>query len=144
MILYNWKTILRHSKGSSKNIVGIIDYLIDKNIPYSRFHTAWNWSQIDWSGDSFLLNPRPLVRLRYSGKTSDLDIAHYIGLASLRSYPEFQATDKLSLALLACQGKENLINKNSLLYIENDEVHFKYEEAPRSNKNGIRIWKIKR
>jgi hypothetical protein len=130
MILYDWKAILRHSKGSAKNIVGIVDYLIDKDIPYSRFHTAWNWSQLDWSGDSFLLNPKPLVQLRYGNKMSNYDIAYYIALASLRNYPEFQATNKLSLDLLACLGKENAINKNSLLTIKDDQIHFKYEEAP--------------
>jgi hypothetical protein len=129
MIIFNWKALMRHSKGSSSTIISIIDYLVYKPIPRNLDDIAWKWSQIDWKGDSFLLRPEPLLRLRYGGTRHDVEIAHYIGLASWRNYPEYQATGKLSLDLLACLGMEDIINQNSLLYIEKDEVHFKYEEA---------------
>jgi hypothetical protein len=129
MILYNWPQILRHAEKSALKIITIVDYITYKGVPNHKCDPEYKYSQIDWSGSSFLYRPEPLLRLRYGGNRFDLDIAHYIGLASLRNYSEFKTTGKLSLDLLACIGKEDIINHNSLLYIEKDEVHFKYEEA---------------
>lgn len=128
-IFYNWKTVLRHSKKSAKDIVLIVDYITFRPIPNHVRDKEWVYSQVDWSGDSFLINPKALLRHRYGKPDSVLDIAHYIALASLRSYPEYKTVGKLSLDLLACEGKEDIINNNSLLYIKNNEVHFIYEEA---------------
>lgn len=129
MILFNWKQVLIHSSRKVQKIIEIIDYITFKPIPFDKETNIYTYSQIDWRGDSFLLRPEPLLRLRYGTRDYDLDIAHYIGLASLRNYSEFKTTNKLSLDLLACLGKEDIINKNSLLYIKDDVVHFKYEEA---------------
>jgi hypothetical protein len=136
MVLFNWKTVLRHSNNSCLQIIQIFEYITFRNTPENIYSVEYLYSLVDWRGDSFLLNPKPLLRLRYGTRDYDLDIAHYIGLASLRNYSEFKATNKLSLDLLACLGKEDIINKNRLLYIDNDVVRFKYEEAPQENK----IW----
>ena len=133
MIFYNWKQVLHYSKKSSKEIISIIDYITYRPTPKYLGDAAVRYANVDWKGNSFLLNPIGLLRHRYSDRNSDLEIAHYIGLASLRSYPEYETVGTLSLDLLACQGKENIINNNSLLYIEDDRVHFRYEEATRSN-----------
>lgn len=128
MILYNWKQVLHYSNKSSKEIISIISYITYKPIPYSIYSDFFKYVDIDWRGDNFLKNPKALLENRY--KYDYLDIANYIGLSSLRSYPEYQTTGKLSLPLLACLGKERLINNNSLLKIEDNEVLFLFEEAP--------------
>ncbi len=129
MILFSWSQVLIQSRKKVLKIIEIIDYITYKPVPFDKETNIYSYSQIDWRGDSFLLHPEPLLRLRYGTRDYDLDIAHYIGLASLRNYSEFKTTNKLSLDLLACLGMEEIINKNSLLYIEDDVVRFKYEEA---------------
>lgn len=129
MILFNWRRILHHADKSALKIIMIVDYITYPTVPKHMCDPEYKYSQIDWSGSSFLYRPEPLLRLRYGGNRFDLDIAHYIGLASLRNYSEYQTTGKLSLDLLACLGKEDIINQNSLLQIRDDQVYFKYEEA---------------
>lgn len=131
MILYNFKKILRYSNKSSSEIVKIIRYLTYKPIPYSIYDRNYKYSEIDWSGNSFLCNPELLLYNRY--KHSDLEIAHYVGFASLRNLAEYKITGKLTLDFLAYKGKEALIKNNSLLYIKDNQLVFLYEEAKKEN-----------
>ena len=84
-------------------------------------------ASVDYSGDSFLINPKLLLRNRKNHK--DIHIVEYIGLASLRNYSDYVVTSNKTLDLLACVGKEDLIKNNSLLHIADGKVYFKYEEA---------------
>lgn len=128
MIFYDWKKIYRHSNGSSSKILNIIQYITEKPIPKDQFDLAYKYMQINWKGQSFLYNPEPLLYYRY--KYDDIDLAHYVGFASLRNYSEFQILGKLTLDFLAWKGKEDLIKHNSLLRInDNNELVFLYEEA---------------
>jgi hypothetical protein len=131
MILYNWTVILSHGSHSAKRIISIIDYITFRPIPWEQEDPAWKFQTINWSGSSFLLRPKELIRSGYSGKYSKKEMAQYVWLASLRNYPEFKITGKLSLDLLACLGKEDIINNNSLLQLVDDQVYFKFEEAPK-------------
>mgnify|MGYP001449762555 CR=1 FL=1 len=62
------------------------------------------------------------------------DVALYLALASIRSLAEFLVNDKTTLDLLECplDPLEHLEEPNDrLLYIEDDQVHFLYEEVPK-------------
>jgi len=121
--------VLIKSGHSAKKIVEIIDYITFRPIPSLFTDPVKNYVLIDWSGSSFLLRPKELLRAGYGGKYSKKEMAQYIWLASLRNYSEYLITNKLSLDLLACLGKEDLINNNSLLQLVDDQVHFRFEEA---------------
>jgi len=72
------------------------------------------------------LRPEALFiqRTRYSDK----EIAQYAGIASLRNYFDYQSRKDTTLDLLHYTGEEDIIKQNRLLRIENDRVHFLFEE----------------
>ena len=128
MIFYNWKLIYAKSNKSSRKILQIIRYLTFKPIPTWIGDPYQAISEINWRGDSYLLHPEEMFYNRR--KHEELHLAQYVGLASMRNYAEYKLFGVKTLDLLACEGKEALINQNSLLYVEDDRVHFLYEEAP--------------
>ena len=77
----------------------------------------------DFSGNSFILNPKPLFSSRYSNR----EIFEYIALAALRNYANYQITGEVGLSLLHCPLRKETIEKNRLLSIEKDKVMFAYE-----------------
>ena len=126
MIFYNWKKILKESNGKVGNILTILDILTYKKPPVNRKDRRFRFWQKSFHGDSFLLQPEALLvqRARYS----DLEIAQYAGIASLRNYFEYQSRKNTTLDLMHYTGNEDIINQNRLLRIENERVHFKFEE----------------
>jgi len=126
MIFYNWKKILKESNGKVSNIITILDILTYKKLPVNRKDRRFRFWQKSFHGDSFLLQPEALLvqRARYS----DLEIAQYAGIASLRNYFEYQSRKNTTLDLMHYTGNEDIINQNRLLRIENERVHFKFEE----------------
>jgi len=65
-----------------------------------------------------------IQRRRYS----DSEIAQYAGIASLRNYYEYQNTKDTTLDLFLFTGNQDIIESNRLLWIEEDSIHFKFEE----------------
>lgn len=126
MIFFNWKKVAHYSKGSSGKLVNIIKYITERPIPENRLSLYYVYSTIKWKGDSFLVNPESMLYYRH--RYSDIEIADYVGFASLRPYPEYKIMGKTTLDFLAWRGKEDLIEDNRLLYIENGQLHFLYEE----------------
>jgi hypothetical protein len=124
MIFYNWKKILKESNGKVGNILTILDILTYKKLPVNRKDRRFRFWQKSFHGDSFLLQPEALLvqRARYS----DLEIAQYAGIASLRNYFEYQSRKNTTLDLMHYTGNEDIINQNRLLRIENERVHFKF------------------
>ena len=126
MVFYNWKKILKESNGKVGDILTILDILTYKKLPVNRKDRRFRFWQKSFHGDSFLLQPEALLvqRARYSDK----EIAQYAGIASLRNYFDYQSRKNTTLDLMHYTGNENIINQNRLLWIENDRVHFKFEE----------------
>ena len=126
MIFYNWKKILKESNGKVSNIVTILDILTYKKLPVNRKDRRFRFWQKSFHGDSFLLQPEALLvqRARYSDK----EIAQYAGISSLRNYFEYQSRRNTTLDLMHYTGNEDIINQNRLLWIEDDKIHFKFEE----------------
>ena len=126
MLLYNWKKIKKESNGNVKDILTILHILTYKLPPDNRHDRIYKFWQKSFHGHSFLVNPEPLFiqRRRYS----DSEIAQYAGIASLRNYYEYQNTKDTTLDLFHFTGNEDIIESNRLLWIEEDSIHFKFEE----------------
>jgi len=126
MLLYNWKKIKRESNGNVKDILTILHILTYKLPPVNRHDRIYKFWQKSFHGHSFLVNPEPLFiqRRRYS----DSEIAQYAGIASLRNYYEYQNTKDTTLDLFLFTGNQDIIESNRLLWIEEDSIHFKFEE----------------
>jgi hypothetical protein len=126
MLLYNWKKIKKESNGNVKDILTILHILTYKLPPVNRHDRIYKFWQKSFHGHSFLVNPEPLFiqRRRYS----DSEIAQYAGIASLRNYYEYQKTKDTTLDLFHFTGNEDIIESNRLLWIEEDRIHFKFEE----------------
>jgi len=126
MLLYNWKKIKKESNGNVKDILTILHILTYKLPPVNRHDRIYKFWQKSFHGHSFLINPEPLFiqRRRYS----DSEIAQYAGIASLRNYYEYQNTKDTTLDLFLFTGNQDIIENNRLLWIEEDSIHFKFEE----------------
>jgi len=126
MLLYNWKKIQKESNGNVKDILTILHILTYKLPPVNRHDRIYKFWQKSFHGHSFLVNPEPLFiqRRRYS----DSEIAQYAGIASLRNYYEYQNTKDTTLDLFLFTGNQDIIENNRLLWIEDDSIHFKFEE----------------
>ena len=126
MLFYNWEKIRKESKGSVKDIMTILHILTYKLPPRNRYDRTFKFWTKSFHGHSFLVNPKPLFiqRRRYS----DSELVQYAGIASLRNYFEYQNSKDTTLDLFHFYGKEDIIEKNRLLWIEDDRIHFKFEE----------------
>ena len=126
MLLYNWKKIKKESNGNVKDILTILHILTYKLPPVNRHDRIYKFWQKSFHGHSFLVNPEPLFiqRRRYS----DSEIAQYAGIASLRNYYEYQNTKDTTLDLFLFTGNQDIIENNRLLWIEENSIHFKFEE----------------
>jgi hypothetical protein len=137
MILYNWARIVRESNGSGFKLLDIVRYITYKPRIKDYHDKNYYYSTVDWRGQSFLIHPERLFKNRKY--FSDRHIIQYIGLAGLRNYTEYKVFKKETLDLLACKGKEDLINNNSLLHLEDENIHFLFEEAT-TYEEGLTLW----
>jgi hypothetical protein len=128
MILYNWKKILKESKGKVGDIVTIL-YILTyrKEPPINRKDRRFKFWTKSFHGDSFLVNPEPLFIQR--NRYSDTEIAQYAGIASLRNHFDYRSKKDTTLDFLHYTGKEDIITNNRLLWVEDGRIHFKFEEV---------------
>jgi hypothetical protein len=135
MLLYNWNKIFTKCEGNTVEIVKVLKMLVEKQLPKNRFDDIYKYSDIDFSGQSFLIHPDVLLYNSY--KYSFRDVCIYVALASRRPYALYKAYGKITLDLLflsTAHEREDpfyYLENNRLLQIRNGEVHFLYEEAPK-------------
>ena len=132
MMLYDWRKIYKKSGGNVLEIFYILEMLVNKSIPTHRGDKLYKYSKVDFSGQSFILHPDVLLYNSY--KHSYKDIAAYLATASFRSLAEYVATQTTTLELLHIPFADFLVENiktNSLLRVEDDLVHFLYEEVPK-------------
>ena len=132
MLLYDWRKIYKKSGGNVVEIFCIFEMLVKKSIPLYRGDKLYKYSKADFNGLRFLAHPDVLLYNSY--KHSYKDIAAYIATASFRSLAEYAATQTTTLELLHIPFADFLVENiktNSLLRIEDDLVHFLYEEVPK-------------
>lgn len=132
MLLYDWRKIYKKSGGNVLEIFYILEMLVNKSIPTHRGDKLYKYSKVDFNGLSFIVHPDVLLYNSY--KHSYKDIAAYLATASFRSLAEYAATQTTTLELLHIPFADFLVENiktNSLLRIEDDLVHFLYEEVPK-------------
>lgn len=128
MIFYNWKKIRKETNGKVGDIVAVLYILTyQKEPPINRKDRRFKFWQKSFHGESFLLNPEPLLIQR--NRYSDTEIAQYAGIASLRNYFDYQSKKDTTLDLLFYTGKQDILTQNRLLRVENGRIHFKFEEV---------------
>ena len=132
MLLYDWRKIYKKSGGNVLEIFYILEMLVNKSIPTHRGDKLYKYSKVDFNGLSFIVHPDVLLYNSY--KHSYKDIAAYLATASFRSLAEYAATQTTTLELLHIPFADFLVENiktDSLLRIEDDLVHFLYEEVPK-------------
>jgi len=132
---YSLKKIINRTGGSSKRMLLAFRAHVSSGLPKSKNDPLYRYYQMDFSGNSFMLNPHELIK--YAFKYTPKEVAQYIGLASFRNYSYYRVTGDRSLDLFHSPVDQDTINQNRLLRIVDGRVHFYYEEdAKRRN----RIW----
>ena len=132
MFLFDWQKICVHAEGKVVNTVRIFRMLVEKQVPQNKWDKIYKYSQIDFSGESFMLHPD--ILLYHSHKYTYREIAQYIALCSLRSHAEYEALKTVTLDSILVPGigadPHLIIETNRLLSVDEDEqVHFLYEEV---------------
>ena len=129
MLFYDWKKIYETCRGNTSEVLRVLKMLVEKEIPLNQYDKIYKYSHIDFRGSSFLLHPDVLLYNAY--QYSYKDICIYVAMASARSYAEYAAHGKLSLDLLHLTIDPFIFLDNPrLLYVDSDQLHFLYEEAP--------------
>jgi len=132
MFLYDWKKIVSTAEGSPLLVYTIFKMLVLKEIPNSKYDKIYKYVDLSFAGESFLVNPEQLVFESY--KYSYREISQYLALASIRPISEYYATGKTSLDQRLVEFEEELYEENSLLRIQDGDIHFLYEEVPDKRK----------
>ena len=128
MIRYNWKKILRESKGKVSDLMLIVWYVTYNYPPTSKRDRLFKFYGKDYSGDSFLIYPEGMYKYRKSA--SDSEWAAYIGVASYRSYNDYIINQQLTLEVERVPKRlQPIIKRNRLLKIEDGYIHFEYEKS---------------
>lgn len=131
MLLYDWKKIFLLTSGQPSGIFTIFEMLVRDSIPRNKYDPIYKYYGMNFTGESFLIHPD--VLLYNSFRHSRQDIAIYLALASMRSLGKYFASGDITLDLLELpiDPFQHLDNTNDrLLYIEDDKLHFLYEEVP--------------
>ena len=128
MFLYDWQKIFHKAEGDATVIFKIFKMMVTDQIPDNKYDLLYKFNYINFIGASFLIHPD--VLLYYSYKNSHVEIAQYLALASLRPLADYYATGETSLNLAICEVDVTLFLDNRLLHIDDERVHFIYEEVP--------------
>tara|TARA_B100000035_G_C20989004_1_gene549290 strand:+ start:259 stop:666 length:408 start_codon:yes stop_codon:yes gene_type:complete len=132
MFLYDWQKIFEKSEGDASVVFTIFKMMVTDQIPKSKYDKIYRFSYINFIGGSFLIHPDVLLYNSY--KYSHVEVAQYLALASLRPLSDYFVSGKTSLDLNLVEVDIELFIENSLLRIEDNEVHFLYEEVPQEKK----------
>lgn len=130
MLLYDWKKIFTISNGEPSSIFLIFEMLTKNSIPKNKYDPMYKFYTMNFVGDSFLVHPDVLLYNAF--RHSRRDISVYLALASMRSLGEYFASGDITVDLLEVpiDPFEHLENNDRLLYIEDEKLHFLYEEVP--------------
>jgi hypothetical protein len=131
MLLYDWNKIFKKANGRASTIFMIVEMLVKASIPRNKYDPLYKYYEVDFRGESFLAHPDVLIYNAFRHTRSD--IAVYLAIASLRSIAEYFASGDTTISLLELplDPFNHLDNpEDSLLYVEDDRLHFLYEEVP--------------
>lgn len=129
MLLYDWNKIFEVADGNTFTIFIILKMITARLVPENKYDPIFELSKKNFVGESFLVHPDILLFNSY--KHEYREIAQYLALASLRPLGDYKATGKIDLDIYRVDIDYELIKDNSLLRIEEDIIHFIYEEVPK-------------
>jgi hypothetical protein len=125
MIFFNVKKIHEHGQLHADQVKSIIEYITYRPIPSSRGDfRRLKYQSIDWFGESFLINPEPLLDHWHEWKEREL--LQYIFVAARRRYTDYKVWGVKTKDTINVNTK--VLENNRLLTITGNEIHFKYEE----------------
>lgn len=121
MIRYNWKALKIRTKNDPTKVVEFFRHTLQPkmNMPDYVRRTLLSTS----TKDSFLLNNKDFSSNTLRGTI--LERYWYIYLASKRNYADYAVKGNLWLYTALCDVD---VSNNRLLIINNNKIHFKYEE----------------
>jgi hypothetical protein len=129
MILFNWPKIFKATNGDPVEVVQVLRMLTENRIPKNKYDKLFFYSQLDLSGDSFLVHPERVLYNSY--KYSYREIGIYTAFAALRPLADYHAYGKITLDELHAPSEIlTHIEDNRLLSLEDGEVHFLFEGSP--------------
>lgn len=128
ILFYNWQKIFFVAEGNPLECFRIFKMMVNREIPKNKFDPIYQYAGLDFTGESFLLNPDALLYNAY--KHSIHDISVYLALASLRSDAEFINDGKVTLELSKAPiDPRDHVADEDLIYVKDDIIHFVYEEV---------------
>ena len=65
MLLYNWNKVFKTCKANPPEIIRVFKMLVDKDLPLNKYDPVYKYSNIDFSGQSFLVHPDVLLYQLY-------------------------------------------------------------------------------
>lgn len=127
MFLFSWKKIYKKSGGSVTTIYQIFEMLVKGLVPKNKYDPLYKYYDEDYSGQSFLVNPEKLLEnaFRYKRK----EVVEYLVLASYRPYSDYLMYGVTTLSTINSVLPIEKLKQNRLLRIENNTIHFLYEEV---------------
>jgi len=128
MLLYNWKKVFKDANGSVNDVVLIFKMLTNGLVPRNKYDKLYKFYLKDYSGKSYILHPDVLLYNLY--KYTNIEAAQYLALASLRPLAEYYASGEITLDLFHNPIDRSLFINNRLLRIEDETLHFLFEEVP--------------
>ena len=129
MLLYDWKKIFTIANGEPSSIFIIFEMLVNQSIPKNKYDPKYKFYEVNFSGESFLVHPDVLLYNAF--RHSRRDISIYLAFASMRSLGEYFASGDITLDLLEMPlDPFQHLEDDRLLYMEDDKLHFLYEEVP--------------
>lgn len=118
-LFFNIENIEKESAGNVKKIFELLDVIHNKKLGVTR-------TKLNLIGTSFLLNPVPFLKDK---RTDILYKLQYLRLAALRGYTQYKQYGMKTLDLSFYPDlNRKLISSNSLLKINNNQLHFLYED----------------
>ena len=119
--------------GNPKNIILMVAIITYKLTCPSKRKKRGNviFYNANLDGTSFLMNPELLLKNEIGA--SFREMAEYVGLASYRSYGDYAMNGTLTLPVYHNNMERDKIERNPLLHIKNDNIHFKLEETINGN-----------
>lgn len=131
MVFYDWNKIEYYGNRKVSETLHIIKAVLEKRFtPINRRDPlVLAFSKTTFKGQSFIINEKKLLQFiqKYS-HIYTINIIEYVYLASFRRYADYLATKQTTLNLLESPLSMEVINRNKLLKVENNNIHFLLEK----------------
>lgn len=128
MICFNWQKIYKEAEGKPSKILDLIEFITLRPgpVPENKYDPYYSYYQKNWLGDSFIINPKPIIE--YRSIIGQKELAEYVGIASFRNLAEYKLTGRKTLSLRDSPIRGESLKNNQLLSIADNNIYFRWEE----------------